>query len=519
MGEQTQSSRITTVVIEDEQKIRQIICDKITAADGDFEIVGQAANGQEAVLLVEKLRPQVIFTDICMPVMDGMELIKMVRQLSPKTVVVIVSGYSDFSYAQQAIKHGVFNYLLKPIEDDVLLELLLDIKKSLSYSAIKQQRNIIYSEGYQVISKEREQFALAVVCIGNVIYSTQEEVIQYYSRRMERIPWTRMMEQQFGQGAWFVADDHERNQKIIAVKLVRGEDTLLAEFAGRLMEALEAESDLGVTVCCGKLPVDQGELWNEVKLLRDIIRRRLVIGESHIFYGEEQGFNNHMLDIIKMKLNTFAKNNFFRIGFEDFFEDFMEEIRVIFKYMKNNHVPQASIEKAVVYMLRLLEMSNQGYDRQRLEELQSRMMKSISMENQEERLFEELLHLFGTVNGERESEEKTDIEEILAYIDEHYLTIESMEEVAEEFGYNYTYLSRMFKNKAGESMSRYILNKKLDLAREMLCTRPELKVTEISDLCGYNDYRYFGRVFKNEVGLSPSEYREQEAAAREKTEE
>ena len=91
-------------------------------------------------------------TDISMPVMGGMELIKAVRDNYPSTVIVIVSGYSDFAYAQQAIRYGVSNYLLKPLENDSLIETLFDIKKSLSYFAARSQRHIFYSDRYEMES-------------------------------------------------------------------------------------------------------------------------------------------------------------------------------------------------------------------------------------------------------------------------------------------------------------------------------------------------------------------------------
>ena len=143
---------IKTIVVEDEVKILSNICSKICQLDPTFEIVGTAVDGREALEKIDLLRPQVVFTDISMPVMGGMELIKAVRDNYPSTVIVIVSGYSDFAYAQQAIRYGVSNYLLKPLENDSLIETLFDIKKSLSYFAARSQRHIFYSEQYDMES-------------------------------------------------------------------------------------------------------------------------------------------------------------------------------------------------------------------------------------------------------------------------------------------------------------------------------------------------------------------------------
>lgn len=122
-------NKITALVVEDEERIAAGICNKITGMDDSFEIIGRASNGEEALEIIENLHPQVVFTDIAMPVMDGMELAKNIRRNSPNTIVVIISGFSDFTYAQQSMKYGVFNYLLKPLQDDALQETLFDIKK------------------------------------------------------------------------------------------------------------------------------------------------------------------------------------------------------------------------------------------------------------------------------------------------------------------------------------------------------------------------------------------------------
>jgi YesN/AraC family two-component response regulator len=119
---------IRTIVVEDEEQNLNSICNKIVSLDNSFKIVGKAVNGQEALQKIEEIRPQVLFTDISMPVMGGMELIRRVRQSCPSIIIVIISGYSDFAYAQGAIKYGVFNYLLKPLESDALLETLVDIR-------------------------------------------------------------------------------------------------------------------------------------------------------------------------------------------------------------------------------------------------------------------------------------------------------------------------------------------------------------------------------------------------------
>lgn len=511
MGEQEKnrlsSHKIRTLVVEDEEKIAVSICNKIQAVDPMFEIIGRASNGEEALKQIRECCPQVVFTDIAMPVMDGIELSRQIRSSNPNIMIVVISGYSDFTYAQQAIKYGVFNYLLKPLEEDALLETLFDIKKSLAHFAVRTPRHIIYSRNYQLIPEENERFVLAEICIGNVIYHVQdEEVLRFYSEQIQQIPWNGIMEQLWDETVeWYVADEQPPNQKVIARKAGKQTAGEVEHWMKRLLSLIQEYTDLPVSICSRKHSISKEEIWNDTKRMRYVIKQKLVIGENHIFYLEEEEITqNQILEIVKLKVNTQIRNYFISADLESF----MSEIRTILKYLQNNHAPQESIEKLCFYVLKLLEFSDQTYEVQFLEEMQERMIRMISMTVLEEELFQGLLKEFYRLSSLLETiyEDKVEVR-LLDYVDEHYLTIESVEQVAEEFGYNYAYLSRLFKKKAGEPMNRYIMNKKLSQARELLRTRPDMKLTQISDLCGYNDCKYFCRVFKNEVGMTPSEYR------------
>lgn len=183
-------------------------------------------------------------------------------------------------------------------------------------------------------------------------------------------------------------------------------------------------------------------------------------------------------------------------------------MQTVFKYMESNHAPQESIEKVCLYVTRLVELSKVSPKSENLEEIQERMIRNISIYVSEKELFEKLLEEFQKLNQYMETIYEDDVEKrLLNYVDENYLNIESVEKVADEFGYNYAYLSRLFKKKVGESMNRYITEKKMSLAKGLLEDHPDMSLAEISVMCGYNDYRYFSRVFKAETGVAPSEYR------------
>ena len=350
-------------------------------------------------------------------------------------------------------------------------------------------------------------FLLAMVCVGNVIYNPQNEEVQsFYLDAVRQIHWPQIMKELLGSEAqWFVADDHAINQKIVAVKTEGLPHEASKTFLERLWERLKQETSFCVSLCSSRQTVPNEELWNLAKRLRNLMKQHLVVGRDSLFLlEEEENRTGDMLEIVKMKMNTYIKGYFLSTDLESF----LGEIRLVFKYMESNHAPQENVEKICIYVLKLLEFADQNYDVAFLGEMQERMMKSISISVTEEELYENLMNEFEQVSQYMDTVRETSLENtLLKYVDDHFLTIESIEQVAEEFNYNYAYLSRLFKKKAGQSMNKYITSKKISLAKELMRKRPDLKLTEVSDLCGYNDWRYFSRVFKTETGMAPSEFK------------
>jgi YesN/AraC family two-component response regulator len=122
---------LKAVVAEDEELILNHIIKHIHGFQLGFSVVGAAQNGKQALELIEEHSPDLLLTDIRMPVIDGLELLKQVTLNYPYIKTIIISGYSEFEYAKQAIKYGVKDYLLKPLEPDELREALTAIKVSL----------------------------------------------------------------------------------------------------------------------------------------------------------------------------------------------------------------------------------------------------------------------------------------------------------------------------------------------------------------------------------------------------
>lgn len=112
----------SVLVVDDEIRQREAVIGNVDWQRAGFEVVGGAENGIEALDLLEKLEPDLVLTDIKMPLMTGLELAKRTREIRPATKFVILSGYDDFEYAQEAFKYNVIRYLLKPVSASELTE-------------------------------------------------------------------------------------------------------------------------------------------------------------------------------------------------------------------------------------------------------------------------------------------------------------------------------------------------------------------------------------------------------------
>lgn len=123
--------QLTAIVAEDEDLIRSGLIRKIEQSDLGIVIIGEASNGKTAFDLISNRPPQLLITDIRMPVMDGLKLLEEVSAYFPSIQSIITSGYADFEYARQAMLYNVRHYILKPVKTDELVQTLLSIKSSI----------------------------------------------------------------------------------------------------------------------------------------------------------------------------------------------------------------------------------------------------------------------------------------------------------------------------------------------------------------------------------------------------
>ncbi len=138
---------LKVIIVDDEYLIRNLIRMKVNWEEVNMEMVGEAGNAEQALELVDKLKPDIIFTDICMPAMDGIELSRRIVEKYPYIKIIIVTGYDDFEYARSSIKLGISDFILKPINSSELMQTLSKLRniigsernREIEYNQLKKQ--------------------------------------------------------------------------------------------------------------------------------------------------------------------------------------------------------------------------------------------------------------------------------------------------------------------------------------------------------------------------------------------
>jgi two-component system response regulator YesN len=210
------------VIVEDEQLILDNLVHKITQFDLGFSLAGTAKNGKKALELIAELQPGLVITDIRMPVMDGLELMKQISYQFPGIQKIIISGYSEFKYAQQAIQYGVKDYLLKPVETNALRKTLLELKILLSseLQASKQGDEQQLStdellEEFQFYLKENYTSEINLEEISKKLNVNPTHMSRLFTKRFGENPSTYLINLRMNKAKYYLTNHSELSVKAI----------------------------------------------------------------------------------------------------------------------------------------------------------------------------------------------------------------------------------------------------------------------------------------------------------------
>lgn len=520
------------VIVEDEDIIREGLIAYVDWAKLGFEVVGEAMNGRSGLDIIREKKPDVILTDIRMPVMDGLEMLSELRSEKNDTSVVILSGYEDFEYARRAMKLGVSEYILKPLNIKKLEEVMGRIfeehatkkqyieeyerlKKEKDYNRQQTMRHLITQvlqqrkpeqveedlqeelEGrfFSVLIIAQESFPLLV---SNYDYlqlaeldksfeaDVQGVVRDYENILCVRVSMSERMICQWGEGKDALAEEHKKLQQ--QLKMALGQESNIYICSGRIGSGLH-----GLENICLKARQKQKEQY--VKTLNEIVRvesdkegnfRYMSYNSSGLFAEVKTGSH----EAIDREL--------------DYFEHEMEK------------------QKVASHMHVLLLVSNLYSELMKLPEEVSatpeeifgdpmEYYKRIVTNTNRREIIEYLKEVCHILNDFFKNMNQGKFESILKrateYIQKEYSNPNlQIRDVAKAAYVSNSYLSIIIKQGTGKTFVEYLTDLRMEQAKKLL-KETELKSYEIAELCGFSNPTYFSTVFKSAYGMSPSAYK------------
>jgi YesN/AraC family two-component response regulator len=528
-------------LVEDESVIREGFRDKIPWEQYGFQLVGEAGDGEMALPMIRKLKPDLLITDIKMPFMDGLSLSEIVKEEFPKIKIIIISGYDDFEYARQAIKAGVDQYLLKPITRTTLRGVLLEMKEKIEQGM--EQKD--YQAQYQDEVQEFEQFSLrrffekilegklsvkeiyeeaaaqslqlTASCYNLLLFSIyekaevssresrerlirkQEEVFHYFLRHPQYILF------RFNVSCYGVLIKSEQFQM----------EELTENSLAHFKEVCAPEEDhLEWYVAVGTEVERLSMLPQCYKDANHYFAYRFIKPGLHVLSETTlsdclagQGEKN-IGTVDFMQMDPEIIRDFLSRGedkeIHDFVESYLYNIQNALKSRMFRSYVILNIRFAVVAFLESIGADQAEY----LEEIEH-AVQMIRSEDSE--IFEYFAGMLETAMGIRDRINSCQggkmLKKALDYIDDHYdCDTLSLNLVAENIGMSASYLSAIFSQNMQKTFVEYVTEKRIEKAKKLL-KQTDKNSGEIAKEVGYKDSHYFSFVFKKLQGCSPREYR------------
>lgn len=503
------------VVIEDEILIREGLCKLMKKMFPEITISSVAGNGVEGLRCIERDRPDLIITDIKMPGMDGLEMLTRMQESGLFPKVIVLTAYSEFSYAQQAVKLGVNDYIIKPV---VVQDFVGTIRKIQNLWEQEQKRtpdtmgsleNIVSGVlyGTSVLDEGMESFLDKKYGIAE--NTPLIELLIYMGgsfetgRTRKRDEMSRILTQK---EVRYCLVDMEYDKVILA--LLYGyssrreiERWFQNQILFRNRGEKKQKSSYGMIEVSGA-----GEVREGYQKLLPYMDWNLVLGEDVLISYPHIADIQTEVCIYPVELENQVKAAIC-MG-ED--EKIMETVRKFHKYFLNGHVysPKEIKESYVRFGWALLNVAKEvgSIDYKSID--QKKLLNSIMdarTENELEKTFDELLY-YRNAPGQETGAVSLAVKKAQSMIHEFYADGITLSEIADRLNLTQEYLGAQFHKELGENFSTYIRNYRLTKAKEMLIGT-QLKQYEIAEKTGYTDAKYFARVFKECVGMSPAEYR------------
>lgn len=529
------------LLVDDEILTRNAISQNIPWEDAGFQLIGTAENGKEAIGLIDQEPPDVVLTDICMPVMDGISLSAYIHEKYPATKVIIISGYDDFEYAKQALKYEVSNYILKPITSYELMAELTKVRSKIEYS---QKRQSEFEQAQHEIKENlptiRRHF-LNRLLEGNYIKNDIELQMErlnipflgYYQAVVmleagdstdfwKRYPTAKeeLIDFSIANISEEMVANHPNiiffmntEHKTILVFGNRSEEGLISflqETCQSIIGEVYRHMKIKVYTLVGKTVRNMKEWGISYQSVRTAKEHKFSREDQDFIYGSEfseakkevQPLLTQQIDklVLMIKMNQ-------QLDIKSITNYIFASLRSSGKEKKQLMLIIQNLVLTILLSLEshLADMNKSSYEEEFL--LQISTYQHLS--DVEKWFFHFCEELSENIASMRDDVRQVQAAKAMDYLEKNYMDYNmSLNMICDHLGVSTSYFSSFFKSVTGETFTEALTRIRMKEAKHHF-EKSNMKNYQVAYAVGYQDPHYFSSIFKKNTGMTPSEYAKQ----------
>lgn len=498
------------MLVDDEKLIIEGLMNIIEWEDIGLKVIETARNGYEALEKFKSNSVDIIVTDINMPKITGLELIKEVRKINSNTKFIILTGYDEFNYAIEAIEYSVEKYILKPIDENELQETLKNIVKDLDNKKI--EINKILDKNTKLIeyieSKLNENYIYEIkesidISTENKSYTVANIIISRKDKDGDFIKVSEIIEK-YTYGEYEIL--HKYNDQVILINSWEKDISrdIVIKYYEEIKDKLSNESNESIFISIGDLVSDIKDLSKSYNIANNLKEYILTVGTNECIYME--------------KIENLKEDNISFIEEIDCINRLIIERnikvlkRFIYEILDNKELSPKNIYDFSIKVLILIDsIANDlhieaKYGKYSLSNSIIQICEESTRENIRSFILSEIEELIESMYMSTIKYSPI-VQQIVNIINDRYDEELSLKTLAYQYNINSSYLGQIFSKETEVSFSEY-LNKIRNIKAKELILNTNMKINDISKEVGYADTSYFYRKFKKYYGVSPSTLRE-----------
>lgn len=496
------------LIVDDEILIRQGIKHYLNWEQEGFLIAGEASNGQEALELIEATKPHIVLTDIVMPIMDGEELTRILKERYPDIEIIILSSFGEFDYVRSAFQSGVVDYILKPkLDGEGLLKALKTAAARIpSFQPVDSLQNETVHigpmieklvSGYEVDYDEPSlkayypysHFVLLAVDTKN--HPSKGDLASLINKAcLKPIPEAASYSVQYDPDTLVFVFNLNKESITALKRAAAGFAESMPDAAFAMSHEFSQLSQIGTACKTDLIP---------------LLSYRFYLPDMALIMKED--LPQLQAQEVNFNLDWF-NGEFKRKNFEAAFRYLEDHIQVVSQYYTTDVFEFKTVLGNMIFNITIL-LGNMDYDVKELQNHKYTYFKSIEGAKSAGEAVSHLNRFLSEVKKglfTGEDQPNLNMKRLMDYLKEHYREPLTLTDVARHFHFNPSYLSSYFSSHNKESFVEYINRLRIEEASKLLL-QDAAAISEISSMVGYSDHSYFCKVFKKITGLSPSQYK------------